>query len=68
MKIEIKVKTNSRKSNLYAKEGKFYANLKSSPENNKANLELIKLVNKYFETKSRIVFGHTNKKKVLEIT
>jgi len=67
MKIEIKVKTNAGKSNIYAKEGKFYANLRSAPENNKANLELIKLANKYFETKSRIVSGQTNKKKLLEI-
>ena len=48
MKIKIKVKTNSREPKIEKKENFYLVSLKSVPENNKANLELVKLLKKYF--------------------
>ncbi len=67
MRIEIKVKPQSGKSEIILKDEKFIAFLKSPPENNKANLELLKLAKKYFKKDARIVLGKTSKTKVLEI-
>ena len=41
MRLEIKVKTGSGKSEIVRKEGGYVAFLKSPPEHNKANIELI---------------------------
>lgn len=67
MRIEIKVKTQSGKSEIKEGEGKYFAFLKSAPEDGKANLELIKLASKYFGKSVRIVMGKTSKNKVLEV-
>ena len=66
MRIELKVKPNSGKSEIVRKEG-YIAFLKSPPENNKANIELLKLAKKYFQSEVRIVSGFTSKNKVIEI-
>jgi len=66
MRIEIKVKPNSGKSEIIRKDG-YIAFLKSPPENNKANIELIQLARKKFQSEVRIVSGFTSKKKVVEI-
>lgn len=66
MRIEIKVKPQSGKSEIQEKDGKYIAFLKSPPEDGKANLELIKLASKYFGKPVRIVLGKTSKNKVIE--
>ena len=66
MRVEIKVKPQSGKSEIQEKEGKYIAFLKSAPEDGKANLELIKLAKKYFGKPARIIIGKTSKNKVLE--
>ena len=43
MKIKIKVKPNSSKQEIEEKDGIYLVKLKSSPVDNKANLELIKI-------------------------
>ena len=68
MKISIKAKPNSSKSSF--DEDKNIAYLKASPEKNKANVELIKLLAKHFKVSSaqvRIMKGLTSKEKVIEI-
>ena len=65
-KTGIKVKTQSRKSEIQELDGKYIAFLKSPPEDGKANVELIKIATKYFGKAARIVMGKTSKNKVLE--
>lgn len=67
MRIEIKVKTQSGRSEIKEVNGKYSAFLKSPPENGKANRELIKVASKYFGKPVRIVLGKTSKKKVIEV-
>ena len=67
MIIKVKVKTNSKNNNII-KEGDFYkVNIKSQPENNKANIELIKLLTKYFKKKVRIIKGLKSREKLLSL-
>jgi uncharacterized protein (TIGR00251 family) len=68
MILKIKVKPNSSKSEFDEKNSLVY--LKSSPEKNKANLELIKLLSKHFKVSSsqvKIKKGLTSKEKKIEI-
>lgn len=65
MNIEIKVKPNSGKSEIIIKDGKYIAFLRSPPEDNKANIELLKLAKKYFQKEVRIILGKTSKNKIL---
>ena len=67
MIIKVKVKTNAGKSEVNKKEGDFVVYLKSSPENNKANLELVKLMKKFFKKDVKIVKGFKNRNKILEV-
>lgn len=65
MIIQVKVKPNSKEFKI--KEGEIWEiSLKSPPENNKANIELIKEMNKIYG-KCKIVRGKTSKNKILEI-
>jgi len=69
MRINIKVKPNSKEKKLIKISDKEYqANLKSAPEKNKANLELLKTLTKHFKKKVKIIKGKTSKNKVVEIT
>jgi len=68
MIININVKPNSRKAEIEKiDDGNYIIKLKSSPENNKANLELIKILKKYFEKEVKIKSGFTSRKKVVEV-
>ena len=67
MRIEIKVKPRSGRSEIVEEKGVLVAYLRSAPENGKANLELMKLARKHFGKPARIIVGATSKKKVLEL-
>jgi uncharacterized protein (TIGR00251 family) len=67
MKISIKVKPKSSRSEILKMNEEYIAYLKTSPEGGKGNLELLKLARKYFKKEVRIVKGFTSKNKVLEI-
>ncbi len=71
MIIHVKVKPNSSTQKIEEIEkGKYIAHLKSVPENNKANIELIKIISKKFEVPReniRIKFGKTSSKKIIEV-
>ncbi len=71
MIIKIKVKTTSGKQEIVKiDEDEYNVYLKSPPENNKANLELIGLIAKYFNTNHhniRIKRGLKSRDKILEI-
>ncbi len=68
MIIKIKVKTNQPKTEIVEKDKIWKVNVKAKPENNKANLEIIKFFSKLFKKKVKIVNGLKNKEKLLEIT
>lgn len=64
-KFYVIVKTGANENKI--EEGsEFKVYLKSRPVDGKANLELIKVLSKYFGKKVRIVSGFTSKKKLLE--
>lgn len=68
IKIIVKTKANNNKIIGYDKEKKAYlVHVKTLPENNKANLEIIKLFHKKTKKQIRIISGLKSKEKILEI-
>ena len=65
--LKLKVKPNSRKTEILREEGnEIVLAVKSKPENNKANLEVIKFFSKMFKTKVKIVRGLKSKNKIID--
>ncbi len=68
MIIKVNVKTNSDKQKIEKiSELQYKANLKSLPENNKANKELLKLLKRKFGKQARIIKGKKSRKKVIKL-
>ncbi len=67
MKIKIKAKPNSGRQEIIKKGGRYLVYLKSRPENNKANIELVKLLKKYFDRPVKIRDGLSSRRKVVEV-
>jgi len=71
MILKVKIKPNSKKQEIEKiSETEYKINLKSFPENNKANIELLKLLKKYFKGKYQninIIKGLKSKDKIVEI-
>ncbi len=68
MIVEVKVKPGSKKQDINKINDKEYSvNLKERAENNKANIELLKLLKKHFNAEVKIVKGAKNKNKVVRI-
>ena len=71
MKVNVKVKTCSSKQEIVEfGDHRYLVYLKSRPENNEANIELIKILSKHIGVPSgrvRIVAGQFNNEKVLEV-
>jgi uncharacterized protein (TIGR00251 family) len=65
--IEVTVVPRSGRFSLSLKDGQVRISLKSAPEQNKANLELVKGLSKALGRPVRIVSGHKSKRKRLEI-
>lgn len=68
MKLSVKVKPNSSKSEFDEKNSLVY--LKSVPQENKANIELIKLLAKHFKVSSsqvKIIKGLSSREKIIRI-
>jgi len=66
MLIQVKVKPNSKENKIIAGEI-MEVFLKSPAENNRANIELIKLLKKYYHSEVRIIKGLKSKNKIIEI-
>lgn len=64
--MEIKVNANSRKDEV-VEDVILTVNVKAKPENNKANLAVIKILEDYFDRQVRIVSGLKSRKKIIEI-
>ena len=67
MKLKIKVKPNSKEQGIEKKEDYYLVKLKSAPENNKANVELLKLLKKYFKSDVKIKSGFSSRNKIIEL-
>ena len=65
--MEIRVKTNSKKQEIKKFGSGYVVSLKNLPENNKANIELLKLLKKMFNKEVKIIKGLRSKDKVVEI-
>lgn len=65
MIIEVTVTTGAKRFSLSFKDGRLKAALTKPPENNKANLELIKEMSKSLGREVRIVSGQTSRRKKL---
>jgi len=69
MKIRVKVKTNASEQSvekvpdeIFSEEGfggLYFVKLKSSPEGNKANIELLKVLSRHFGCEAKIKGGFT---------
>ncbi|MGV8085054.1 MAG: DUF167 domain-containing protein [Candidatus Bilamarchaeum sp.] len=68
MIIEVNVLPNSRRFEITRKNGQIKIHLKSQPENNRANLELIKELTKIFLCDIRILSGQTSKRKKIYLS
>ena len=68
MKINVNVKLNSGERGIEKKEDFYLARLNSLPEDGKANLELLKLLKKYFKKEVKIKSGFNSRKKIIEIS
>lgn len=69
--LTIIVKPNSAKNEIveYDESRKAYkVNIKAPPENNKANIEVIKFFSKISKKQVKIISGQTSKKKVLKFS
>ncbi len=68
MKIKVSVRANSSREDIIeGDDGKYKVYLKKRAVDNKANLELVKFLKKYFRHNVKILKGHTSKNKLLEI-
>ena len=68
MIINLKVRPNSGRQEIKKISDKDYLiYLRSIPENNKANIELIKLLRKYFNKDVKIIKGKSSMKKIVEV-
>jgi uncharacterized protein (TIGR00251 family) len=68
MKIKIKAQPNSgRQEIVKITEDEYKVFLKKAPEDGKANIELEKILKKYFGKNVKVIKGFTSKNKVVEV-
>ncbi|MCX6749246.1 MAG: DUF167 domain-containing protein [Candidatus Pacearchaeota archaeon] len=67
MIIKIKVHPNAGRQEIVKDDEGYAVYLKSVPEDNKANIELIKMLKKHFGKDARIKSGFTSRKKLVEV-
>jgi uncharacterized protein (TIGR00251 family) len=68
MKIKIKMHPNSSQEKIErVSETEFEIWMKEKPVDNKANIELIRILKKYFKKKVEIKSGFTSRNKIVEV-
>ncbi len=67
LRFTVKVKPNSSKNEIVEKGEIWKVNIKAPPEDNKANIELIKFLKKELKQEVKIVRGLKSREKVVEI-
>jgi len=71
MKIQVKVKPNSRTEEVSQESESFIVRVKEPPKEGKANLAVVKLLAEHFgvpKSKVRILSGFGSRNKVVEVT
>ena len=71
MRIEVRVKPNSKKEEVFEEEGVFIVRVKEPPVEGKANNATTRLLAKYFGvpvTQVEIVKGRSSRTKIIEIS
>ena len=64
--IHLTVRTNAPETKITVQEGdEWKMDVHAQPENNKANLEIIKFLTKQCKANVKIIRGHTSKKKTI---
>lgn len=67
--LSVKVKPNAPKTKVISQSGnELTLAIAAPPENNKANIELIKFLSKHFKGDVKILRGLTSKTKIVRIT
>lgn len=68
MRLNLKVKTNASKTDITKEDNNIiYLDVKAKPENNKANIEIVKFFSRLYKRPVKLVAGLRSNKKVLEI-
>mgnify|MGYP001578486815 CR=1 FL=1 len=68
MRINIKVRTNAPETKITKEENNLvYIDVHAKPENNQANIEIIKFFSRLYKQPVTIIAGLRSNKKVLEI-
>ncbi|MFA7707691.1 MAG: DUF167 domain-containing protein [Candidatus Pacearchaeota archaeon] len=68
MIIKVKVKPHSGKQEIEKiSDNEYKVSLKSFPEDNKANIELIKIMKKHLKKDIKIIKGLKSREKILEV-
>ena len=68
MKLHINLHPNSSQEKIEKKsENEYEVWIKEKPVDNKANIELARILKKYFKKEVKIVSGFTSRKKIVEI-
>ena len=66
--LKIKVKPRQKETKIISQsEDEIIVAVKSPPEKNKANLEIIKFLSKHFKIKVRIIKGLKSKNKLIDL-
>ncbi len=67
IEVTLKVVPNSKKFSISKKDSIITVHIKSPPQKNKANIELIKNLSSLFDRDVRLIRGQTSSKKTLQI-
>ncbi len=67
MIIQVKVRPNSSTQEIIEKDNKLIIKLKEKAEDNKANIELINLLSRYYKKRVRIKSGLKSRIKLIEV-
>ena len=67
MRINIKVRTNAPETKITKEDDIIHLDVHAKPENNEANIEIIKFFHRLYKKPVTMIAGLTSKKKVLQI-
>ena len=68
MNIYVKVKPNSDNQEIKKiSENEYFVHLKNRAEDNKANIELLKLLKRYFKKEIKIIRGLKSRDKIIQL-
>lgn len=68
--LKVLVKPNSKKNEIFFDKDKnlYKVNIKAKPQDNKANIELLKFLKKHFKKDVKIIIGLKSRNKVIRLS